>query len=330
MPRLSRRELFLLVAGAAALRSSVVRAQNPPIPVVGFLHPGAASAYAKLVGAFQDGLKQFGFADGDNVAIAYQWANDDIDRLPALAAELVRSHVDVLAAIGRDPAVAAKGATDSLPIVFVTGEDPIKLGFASSLARPGRNLTGIDIATSALTAKRLALLRQLAPEATRIAVLVDPADAASTAATLANAEQAARWMGLQIRALNASSSDEIDAAFDTIKNERLDVLLVDLAAFFSTRRVQVVNLASSYAVPAIYGGRQFPEAGGLMSYGASLADACRQAGEYVGRILKGESPADMAVAQASKFELVINVRTAKKLGIDVPPALLTHAGDLIE
>ena len=328
-----RRDFIAFLGGAVTaptLAPFAAHGQDTGVPVIGFLHLGSAGAYAKLVGAFQEGLKAEGFVDGENAAIAYQWADDDVDRLPALAAELVRSRVAVLATVGRDPALAAKAATSSIPVVFVAGENPVKLGLVLSLARPGGNLTGVNIISSALTAKRLDLLRALVPEAAHLAVLVDPTDAANTEATIRDAETAARWMGMQIRVLNASTSDEIDAAFDTIKTERLDALLVDLIPFFSGRRVQLVNLASSYAVPTIYGGRQFPEAGGLMSYGASLGHAYRQAGVYTGRILKGESPADMPVVQPTKFELVVNVKTAKRLGLDVPPLLLASADEVIE
>lgn len=332
-----RRRDFIAVVGGAVVAPALLPlapfaagAQDTAIPLIGFLHSGSASAHAELVGAFQEGLKGAGFVDGDNVAIAYQWADDDADRLPALAAELVRSHLAVLAAVGRDPALAAKAATSSMPVVFICSEDPVKLGLVASLARPGGNLTGVDIDTSELTAKRLDLLRALVPAAAHIALLVDPTDVADAESTVRNAEQAARWMGIQIRVLIASTSDEIDAAFDTIRSERLDALLVDLFPFFSGRRVQLVNLASSYAVPTIYGGRQFPQTGGLMSYGASLGEAYRQAGVYTGRILKGESPADMPVVKPTKVELVINLKTAKRLGLAVPPPLLAQAATVIE
>lgn len=328
-----RRDFITLLGGMVAaptLSPFAARAQQPAVPVIGFLHPGSASAYTKLVGAFQDGLKDAGFADGENAAIAYLWTDDQADQLPALAAELVRSQVAVLAAVGDDAASAAKAATGSIPVVFIAGEDPVKLGLVANLARPGGNLTGIRNISSELTAKRLDLLRILVPEAAHVAVLVNPADAANTESTVRNAEQAGRWMGMQIRVLNAGTAEDIDAAFETIKSERLDALLVDLIPFFSARRVQLINLAASYAVPTIYGGRQFPEAGGLLSYGASLPDAYRQAGAYTGRILKGENPADMPVVPPTKFELVINVKTAKKLGLDVPPTLLALADGVIE
>jgi putative tryptophan/tyrosine transport system substrate-binding protein len=236
----------------------------------------------------------------------------------------------VLVAAGHDAALAAKAATNTIPVVFITGEDPLKLGLVANMARPGGNVTGVDVITSELTAKRLSLLRALVPEATHVALLVDPGDAANAQATVGNAETAAHWMGLQIRVLNAGTPDDIDAAFETIKNERLETLYVEPTPFFEAQRVQLINLAESYSVPAIYGGRQFPEAGGLMSYGASLPDAYRQAGAYAARILKGESPADMPVARPAKVDLVINLKAAKKLGLAVPPDLLSQAKDVIE
>jgi len=328
-----RREFVAFLGGAIAapaLAPFAACAEDSAVPLVGFLHPATPGAYTELVGAFQEGLKETSFVDGENVAIAYQWADEDVDRLSALAAEFVRSRVAVLAAIGDDAALAAKAAAGAIPIVFVSGEDPVKLGLVISLARPGGNLTGINIINSELTAKRFSMLRALAPEAGRVAVLVNPADVANAEPTVRAAEQAARWMGLQIRVLNASTGEEIDTAFDTIKSEGLDALLVDLTPFFSARRVQLINSAASYAVPAIYGEREFPQAGGLMSYGASLPDVYRRAGAYAGRILKGESPADMAVSQPAKFELVVNLRTAKKLGLEVPPDLLAQAADVIQ
>jgi putative tryptophan/tyrosine transport system substrate-binding protein len=352
--KIPRRGLFLLLAGAIgapALAPVAARGQtsgapsgqpsrgaasvpatptNPSVPLVGFLHPGSAGGYSKLLDAFADGLKTAGYVDGDNIAVGYQWAGDDPGRLPAMAAELARSNVALLVALGHDATFAAKAATSTIPIVFVIGENPVALGLVANLARPGGNMTGVDADTSQLTAKRLDILRGLAPGAAHVGVLVNPADAASSQATIASAQQAASFMSMQIRVLIAGTADDIDAAFDTIKNERLDGLLVDSTPFFSARLVQLVNLAASYAVPTVYGGRQFPEAGGLISFGPSLADAYRQAGTYTGRILKGESPADIPIARPEKFELVINVKVAKRLGIAVPPDLLAQAVEVIE
>jgi len=343
--KIPRRDFVLLLggaSGAAALWPLAVRAQTPgaagspatpakpAIPLIGFLHPGSAGGYAKVLDAFAGGLKTAGYADGDNVAIGYQWGGDDPARLPEMAAELVRSNVAVLVALGHDATLAAKAVTATIPTVFVVGENPVTLGLVANLARPGGNMTGVDADTAQLTAKRLDLLRKLAPDAANVGVLVNPADVAGSQATIASAQQAASFMGMQIRVLIAGTADDIDGVFDTIKNERLDGLLVDATPFFSARLVQLVNLATSYAIPAVYGGRQFAEAGGLISYGASIPDAYRQAGAYAARILKGENPADMPVARPAKFELVINVKAAKKLGIAVPADLLAQADDVVE
>ena len=273
--------------------------------------------FADRLRGFRQGLKDTGYVEGENVAIEYRWAENQIDRLPELAAELVRRRVAVIAATGGPPsALAAKAATTTIPIVFIVGEDPVRLGLVASLARPGGNLTGINFFSGELTAKRLELLRELVPGATRVAVLVNPANAANTETTLRDVEAAARAMGLQIQVLNASTSREIDAAFATFVRERPDALFVGGDPFFNSRRVQLAHLAARHAIPATYSGRDYAEAGGLMSYGTNLADAYRQVGVYAGRILKGAKPADLPVVQATKFELVINAQTARMLGLD--------------
>jgi putative tryptophan/tyrosine transport system substrate-binding protein len=325
-----RREFITFLGGAAAAWSVSARAQPPPIPVIGFVHPASPDLVADRLRAFRQGLKDTGYVEGENLAIVYSWAENQVDRLPELVTELVRRQVAVIVAIGHDPAFAAKAAITTIPIVFIVGEDPAGLGLVASLARPGGNLTGINFLTSELTAKRLELLRVLAPTATRVAVLVNPANATTTESTLRDAAPAARTMGLQILVFKTSTSREIDAAFDTFVRERPDALFVAADPFFLSRRVQLVNLASRHAVPATYGLREFAEAGGLMSYGASTTDAYRQVGVYTGRILKGATPADLPVVQASKFELVINAQTAKLLGLAVPPMLLAHADEVIE
>jgi putative tryptophan/tyrosine transport system substrate-binding protein len=323
-----RRELIAALGGAAAWPLTA-GAQQPAMSVVGFLHPALPPAIGDRLRTFHQGLKETGFVEGENVAIEYRWADNQIDRLPALAAELVRRRVAVIATAGSS-AFAVKAATTTIPIVFVAGEDPVRLGLVTSLAQPGGNLTGINFFAGELAAKRLELLRQLVPGATRVAVLVNPAFATMTEATLRDVEAAARAMGLQIQVLNADTSREIDAAFEIIGRERPDALFVGPGPFFNSRRVQLVQLAARYAVPATYPTRPEAEAGGLMSYGPSITDAYRQVGVYAGRILKGARPDDLPVVQSSKFELVINAQTARMLRLTVPPTLLAVADEVIE
>ena len=325
---IGRRELLAAIGGAAAWPLAA-RAQQPAMPVVGLLHP--SSTDTSRLRAFRQGLKDAGFIEGENVAIEYRSADDQTDRLPALAAELVQRRVAVIAAIGGIPsALAAKAATTTIPIVCLVGIDPVRLGLVASLARPGGNLTGINILSTELASKRLELLRALVPGATRIAVLVDPTNAAGTDSTLRDVGAAARALGLQIQVLNASTSLELEAAFATLVSERSDALLVGSTPFLFDRRVQLAQLAARHAVPAIYQDRHHAEVGGLMSYGASLVDAYRHVGVYTGRILKGAKPADLPVVQSTRFELVINVPTARMLGLNVPQALLATADEVIE
>jgi putative ABC transport system substrate-binding protein len=263
--------------------------------------------------------------------IEYRWAENQTDRLPALAAELVRRQVAVIAATGGSPvALAAKAATATIPIVFIVADDPVRVNLVASLARPGGNLTGINFVSSELVAKRLELLRALVPGTARVAVLVNPANAANTETALRDVEPAARAVGLQVQVLNADTSREIDAAFAGIVRERPDALFSASSPYFTSRRIQLVQLAARHAIPATYAGRQYVEVGGLMSYGANVASAWRQLGVYAGRILKGAKPADLPVVQASKFELVINHHTARMLGLTVPPTLLATADEVIE
>jgi putative tryptophan/tyrosine transport system substrate-binding protein len=326
-----RRDFITLVGGAAAAWPIMVRAQQPAMPVVGFLDPRSPEANADRVGAFRQGLKDAGYVEGENVAIDYRWAENQMDRLPELAAELVRRRVAVIAASGGpDTAFAAKMSTTVIPIVFAVGDDPVRLGLVASLARPGGNLTGINFFVSELAAKRLELLRQLVPTATHVAVLVNPTEATLTESTLRDVEAVARVVGLQIKVLNASTSREIDTAFETIGRERPDALFVGTDPFFVSRRVQLAQLTTLHKVPAIYALRQYAESGGLMSYGASLTDTYRQMGAYAGRLLKGAKPADLPVVQASKFELVVNAQTARMLGLTVPSSLLAVADEVIE
>ena len=301
---MKRREFITLLGGGAAAWPLAAGGQQPAMPVVGLLHP--SSTDTSRLRAFRQGLKDAGFIEGENVAIEYRSADDQTDRLPALAAELVQRRVAVIAAIGGIPsALAAKAATTTIPIVCLVGIDPVRLGLVASLARPGGNLTGINILSTELAAKRLELLRALVPGATRIAVLVDPTNAAGTDSTLRDVGAAARALGLQIQVLNASTSLELDAAFAALVSERSDALLVGSTPFLFDRRVQLAQLAARHAVPAIYQDRHHAEVGGLMSYGASLVDAYRHVGVYTGRILKGAKPADLPVVQSTRFELVI-------------------------
>jgi putative ABC transport system substrate-binding protein len=326
--QLKRRDFITLLGGAAAWPLAA-RAQQPAIPVIGFLNVASPDTYAPMVVAFRQGLAEAGYAEGHNVAIEYRFAENQIDRLPALAADLVRRQVTVIATHSTG-AFAAKAATTTIPIVFVFAEDPVSLGLVASLARPGGNVTGVNLTSAELVAKRLELLRELVPAATRVAVLVNPANAMRAESTVKDLQAAANAIGWQIQVLNASTSREINAAFATFVRERPDALFVGSDVLFSSRRTQLIVLAARHAVPATYDGRQFPEIGGLMSYGASLPDAFRQMGSYTGRILKGATPADLPVLQASKLDLVINAETARMLGLTVPPSLLAIADEVIE
>ena len=326
---MKRREFITLLGGAAAWPMAA-RAQQPTMPVVGFLNFTSPEGFEYRVRAFRQGIKESGYVEGENVAIEYRWAEGQDDRLPSLAADLVRRRVAVIAATSTSPARAAKAAAAMIPIVFMVAEDPVKLGLVASLARPGGNATGINFYSGELTAKRLELLREVVPAATRVAVLVNPTNPLTTESTLRDVHSAARTMGLQIQVGNASTSHEINAAFTTFVRERPDALFVGLDVFLNNRRAQLVNLASRYTLPAIFSNRDFAEIGGLMSYGSDIKDAFRQVGVYVGRILKGAKPAELPVMQASKFELVINAETARMLGLTVPPSLLATADEVIE
>ena len=308
----------------------VARAQQSAMPVIGFLGAVSPDGYSERVRGFRQGLKDTGYVEGENVAIEYRWAENQFDRLPALAADLVRRQVAVIATAANIAALAVKATTTTIPIVFIATEDPVKLGFVASLARPGGNATGINFYSGELTAKRLELLREVVPAATRVAVLVNPANALTTESTLRDVHSAAHAMGLQIQVVNASTSYEINAAFATFVRERPDALFVGVDIFLNNRRSQLVNLASHHSLPAIFSNRDFAEIGGLMSYGSDIKDAFRQVGVYVGRILKGAKPAELPVVQASKFELVINAETARMLGLTVPPTLLATADEVIE
>jgi putative ABC transport system substrate-binding protein len=327
---MNRRE-FIAALGGATAWPLAARAQQPGMPVIGFLSARSPDGYGERLNGFRQGLRETGYAEGENVSIEYRWAENQNDRLPGLAAELVRRRVAVIAALGAaNDALAVKAATTTIPVIFAVGGDPVGLGLVASLARPGGNLTGINFFNAELTAKRLGLLRELLPGAARVAVLVNPSVALVAKDTERDAELAARAMGLQIQVLHASSSREIDTAFVALARERPDALFVDGDAFFNSRRVQLVHLATRHAVPVTYASRSYPEVGGLMSYGANITDGYREAGIYTGRILKGAKPADLPVVQSTKFELVINFGAAKALGMDVPVTLLARADEVIE
>jgi putative ABC transport system substrate-binding protein len=326
-----RREFITLLGGAAAAWPLAARAQQPALPVVGFIRDGSADASAHFVAAFRKGLNETGYVEGQNVTVEYHWLEGHYDRLPALMADLVRRQVSVIATPGTPLAtLAAKAATATIPIVFGVGDDPVKLGLVASLAQPGGNATGINSFVQEVVAKRLRLLHDLVPKAVRVAVLVNPANASTAEATLRDVQQAAPTIGLQIQILNASTIGEIDAAFATFARERPDALFVAGDAFFASRRVQFATLTARDRIPSAYSVRELVEAGGLMSYGTDLANMFHQVGVYTGKILKGAKPADLAVTQATKFEFVINLQTARALGIEVPPGVLSIADEVIE
>jgi putative ABC transport system substrate-binding protein len=327
---IGRRKFLATLGGAAAAWPVVARAQQPAMPVIGFLWNQSGDAFPDRLRAFRQGLKDSGYVEGENVAVVYRWAEGRNDRLPVLAGELIHRQVAAIVAAGETAASAAKAATTTIPIVFSLGEDPVKLGFVASLARPGGNLTGINFFNIELVAKRLELLRELIPGASRVAVLVNPTNPASSEQSRRNAETAARAMGLQIQILNASTSREIDAAFAAFVRERVDALFVSPDGFFNSRRVQLATMAARHTIPMTSATREIAEAGGLMSYGTNLADVWRQLGVYAGRILKGAKPEDLPVVQSSKFELVINHQTARMLGLTVPDKLLVAADEVIE
>jgi putative ABC transport system substrate-binding protein len=323
-----RREFIVLLGGAAVARPVAARAQQ--VPVVGFLATTSPAPFAHLVAGFRRGLQEAGFLEGRNVAIEYRWAEGRYDQVPALAADLVQRQVAVIVTTGGETsAVAAKAATKTIPIVFNTGTDPVRLGLVTSLARPGGNATGVNIFTTELAEKRLGLLHDLIPAASTIAVLLNP-NFAPAVVNLQESEVAARAAGRTVVAFHASRDDEIETAFARIIQMRPGALLVGSDPFFNSRREQIVALAARHAIPAIYEWREFAQAGGLMSYGTSLIEAYRQQGVYAGRILKGEKPADLPVVQLSKFELIINLITAKTLGLTFPPGLLAIADEVIE
>jgi putative ABC transport system substrate-binding protein len=327
---MSARREFLIGLGAATLWPLVGRAQQTRVPVIGFLGSTSPGPYASNVAAFRQGLAEAGYVEGQNVAIEYRWAEGNYDRLPELAADLVGRKVDLIAASGGNvAALAAKGGTSTIPIVFASGGDPVGSGVVPSLARPGGNVTGVTFMIAELTPKRLELLAELVPQARVTGLLVNP-DSPGTEGTIQATQEAARGRGLQLVILKASSESEIDVAFATLAELHAGGLLLAADPFFASRREQLVALASRHAVPAIYPVREFADAGGLISYGASITFVYHQVGIYAGKILKGAKPADMPVQQPTKFELVVNLKTAKALGLTVPKTLLVGADEIIE
>jgi putative ABC transport system substrate-binding protein len=323
-----RRDVIALFGGAAVARPFAARAQQPAMPVVGFLRSTAADGFAHLAVAFRQGLKEAGFVEGQNVAIEYYYANNQIDRLPALLSDWIRRPVAVIG-INGIAGPAAKAATTTVPIVFVTGSDPVRDGLVASLNRPGGNITGAVFITGELGAKRLELLRQIAPRATKIAVLVTP-NTPESEAERRDVLAAAQAIGQQLVVLDVDNERDIETAFATFVQRGAGALLAGAGAFLNSHRERIVALAARYALPASYSTRDAAAVGGLMSYGSSNTDAYRQAGVYAGRILKGEKPADLPVIRSTKFEFVINLRTAMALGLDIPPTLLALADETIE
>jgi putative ABC transport system substrate-binding protein len=324
-----RRREFIAGLGATAW-PGVASAQQPGMPVIAFINGGSAVALAGWLAGFRKGLSENGYVEGRNVTIEYHWMEGQYDRLPALMADLVRRRVAVIATPASTlAAIAAKTATATIPIVFSVGEDPVKLGLVASLARPGGNATGANFLSQEVNTKRLGLLHEVVPKAVRVAVLVNPANGASES-TLRDVQEAARTIGLQIQVLSGNTSREIDTVFAALARERPDALFVAATAFFGSRSLQFVTLAARERIPAAYGLRESVEVGGLMSYGTDIADSFRQVGVYTGRILKGEKPADLPVQQSTKFELVINLKTAKALGLNIPETLLATADEVIQ
>ena len=326
-----RREFLAGLGGAAAAWPLAARAQQPALPVVGAFNGGSVDSSAAVVAAFRKGLFESGYIEGQNAIVEYYWLEGQYDRLPSLMADVVRRRVGVIATLGTQPAaLAAKAATATIPIVFGVGEDPVRLGLVASLARPGGNATGVNFLSNEALSKRLALLHELVPKAVRIAVLVNPANATIAETTLRTVQEAAPIIGLQLQVHNASTIREIDATFETLARERPDALFVAGDAFFASRRVQFATLTARDRMPAAFGNRDHVAAGGLMSYGTDIADMIRRVGLYSGNILKGAKPADLPVLQPTRFEFVINLGTARTLGIEVPPNLLALTDEVIE
>jgi putative ABC transport system substrate-binding protein len=325
-----RREFITLLGGVAAASPLAARAQQPAMPTVGLVTGRSFEQSARLGAAFRNGLNEIGYVEGQNLMVEYHWLEGQYDRLPLLMADLVSRRLAVIATLTNPAALAAKTATTTIPIVFLVSEDPVRLGLVASFARPGGNATGINTLFGEVVAKRLGLLHDLVPKAVRVAVLINPTNTTIAEATLREIPEVARGLGLQIQVINANTSREIDAAFATLVRDRADALFVVTDAFFISRRVQLATLAARHAIPATYSSREVVEVGGLMSYGTDIVDMYRQAGVYTGQIIKGAKPADLPVLQPTKFEFVINLQTARALGLEVPNALQLLADEVIE
>ena len=324
-----RRQFFAFIGGAAAMSPFAARAQQPKLPVIGYLESASQGQFADLIPAFRNGLSETGYIDGQNVRIEYRWAEGQYDRLPNLTAELVHDHAALIFTTALISAQAAKAVTATVPIVFVSGPDPVQLGLVASLSRPGGNLTGVTLSTSTVQAKRLQLLRELLPAATTFAFIVNPSNTRADT-DVQEMETAARALGQQIIVAKAGTDRDLETAFATLTQRSVQALVIGGDPFFNGQAQQLVALANSYAIPTVFPLHEFATAGGLMSYGSSISNAYRQAGIYAGRILKGAKPADLPVMQPTKFELVINLGTAKALGLTVPPALMARADEVIE
>jgi putative ABC transport system substrate-binding protein len=324
-----RRDFLTLLVGATAWPLAA-RAQQPALPIVGFVSGSSREMGSERAAAFRRGLGESGFVEGQTATVEYHWLDGQYDQLPSLMSDLVRRRVAVIATVGNPPSLVAKTATATIPIVFGVGDDPVKLGLVASLARPGGNATGTNFFVNVMATKQLGLLREVMPRASRIGVLVNRSNASSVEAAMQDLPAAARTLGLQIEVLSASTGRELEAAFSGLAREKADAVLIAADAFLTSRRVQIATLAAHYTIPTILGAREFVEAGGFMSYATDILETYRSVGDYTGRVLKGTKPADLPVTQSSKFELVINLQTARLLGIDVPPQLLAIADDVIE
>jgi putative tryptophan/tyrosine transport system substrate-binding protein len=326
-----RREFITLVGSAAAASSFAARAQQPAMPVVGFLDSRSIETVGSRLRGFRQGLGDEGYVEGRNVMIEYRWAENQLDRLPELAGDLVSRHVSTIVASGGQPVnFAAKAATTTIPVIFLSPQDPVTIGLVNSLARPNGNLTGVNFFNGEVASKQFELLHEILPSARRIATLVDPAAQSTTETTLQDLETAARASDMQLYILKATNSRDIDVAFEAMAHEHVDGIFVEQSPFLNSRRIQIVQLAARYIIPATYSGREYTEVGGLISYGSDIADAYRQVGIYCGRILKGAKIAELPVVQSSKLEIVVNAQTARMLGLAISPQLLARADEVIE